>query len=202
MKQAFLSFLFVFGIVGSAAAQESATPENTITVDLSGAFGFAFRNVGQFGLAYERVVDGEHGFVVEGGYSHVHGDPMHLHLFGGRVGYRYHLDGHRWHHPFFGVLVGVQGGVGRYDDHHGVPGTQDSVALSYWGLNATAHIGYRVRLADWFVIQARVGIGYAYYSVETASTHSEAAHAVDEAHRVLANWPIAADAELSVGFAF
>jgi hypothetical protein len=169
-----------------------ALRRNTVTVSpFLGLMGFARVNVADFGVGYERTIGEHHGFYIESTAVHVHGDPTHVTLFGGGVGYRWHRSLTR-SAPFVGVMAIAHVGRGRMDLETG------SEHVDVTSIGGVAQIGYVWRWDRW-VFATRIGAGYGRYMV----TSDNDVEAVEESIRdVLAYVPVELDAELSIGLRF
>ncbi len=187
-----------------AVAHAQERPNVASATPLNGLLGLARFNVGAWGLHYERRI-GEHlGVVVEATMVHVHGPPMHVWLFGGTVGLRYHLlaspSG-----PFVGVHAGYRAGFGRSAatfTANGASRVVEENALSPSQPLLVANVGYRHVFASGFAVTGRLGAGYGPVTTTAGGATTEAAQIAQTTNDVLGFSALAVDTELSVGYAF
>lgn len=186
----------------TAAAQERPTAVSVSP--LSGLLGFARVNVGAWAVHYERRIGPHLGVVVEATGVHIHGPPMHVWLFGGTVGARWHFlptpSG-----PFVGVHAGYRTGWGRSATTvttNGVTRAVEEPSLTPSQLLVVANVGYRWVHASGLAVTGRLGAGYGPFTTTTTGTTPEAAQIAQATNDVLGFTSVAVDTELSVGYAF
>lgn len=173
------------------AEGDAAVRANTVSIDpVLGALGFTGRNVGAWALGYERRVRPRHAVLVEQATVHVHEDPWHLTVLALGAGYRYYLRPAA-SAPFVGLLAGGKLGAGRF-------GAGPDNALTARAVFVTAHAGWRRTWPSGFTVAARLGAGWARYTINDDAPMG----AADVADDRLAPLPFEIDSELSLGLAF
>jgi hypothetical protein len=178
-------------------APASFTPHHAVSVSILGLYAMAGTNVAPYALTYEWIIDDHWGLVVEGRYFHFHHHPIHVNVFGGAIGLRYHVLGLR-SSPFVGVLGGYHYGIGRtHDESH-----QDTEIRTEQPF-VTAHVGYRWVLPSGLNFAVRLGAGWGEHRV--ASSPGVAAptnDALAQARDAIGFGPVAIDGELAAGYSF
>lgn len=173
--------------------QAPAEKENSINVS---PIGLIF---GSYSVNYERLINGHHGFIVEGDYARVSDDSSEQATFGGNLGYRYHWSGGQ-DSGFVGLNVGYGQGTGEAST------TTNNVTKTYdvdsSVTRVTANVGRRWAWDSGFNITLRVGAGYGDYNITTDSDDPEAVQAAKDIDDLLTVFPVAIDGELSIGWAF
>lgn len=186
------------------AAPVLATPPERANSINGNPFGFL---VGSYSLNYERLVNGTHGFLVEGNFGLTEGttttngqaNKSTSTNYGGGAGYRWHWSG-RQQSGFLGLMAGYTVGSGT--------GTLTSGAMSKsfdlkikapW---VVANIGKRWQWDNGLNITFRIGAGWAQYTVSTSSMDPDAQAVKDFMQDILTLLPIAFDGELSLGYTF
>jgi hypothetical protein len=175
--------------------------ENSINGSPLGVF------FGNYSLNYERLVNGTHGFMIEGNFSHssgtstVNGDSTSSKSqeYGGGVGYRWHWRGQQ-DSGFLGLMAGYSVGTGSSTVTSG--GVADTIDLKIKAPWVVANIGKRWQWDNGLNITFRIGAGWAKYTVSTTSQDPSAQDAVKGLQDLLTLIPIALDGELSLGYTF
>lgn len=155
--------------------------------------------VGNYALNYERLVNGTHGFLVEGVFSMRNDGGSSSSLYGGGVGYRWHWSG-RQNSGFLGLMAGYTVGTGE-----GKVGTGSGEQVFDLTISApfvVGNIGKRWAWDNGLNLTFRVGGGWAGYNVTSDSNDPNAQSAVDLVQDLLTFLPITLDGELSIGYAF
>jgi hypothetical protein len=177
----------------SITQQAPAEKENSINVS---PIGLVF---GSYSVNYERLINGHHGFIVEGDYARLSDDDSEQATFGGNLGYRYHWSGGQ-DSGFVGLNVGYGQGTGEAST------TTNDVTKTYdvdsSVTRVTANVGRRWAWNSGFNITLRVGAGYGDYNITTDSDDPEAQQAAKDIDDLLTVFPVAIDGELSIGWAF
>jgi hypothetical protein len=163
--------------------------------------------VGNYSLNYERLVNGTHGFLIEGVLSHVTGTATSgtemfsnkSTTYGGGAGYRWHWSGQQ-NSGFLGLMAGYTVGTGSSTLTSG--GTVSSFDMTVKAPWVVANIGKRWQWDSGINITFRIGGGWARYTVSTTSTDPQAQDAVNSLNDLLKFFPIAIDGELSLGYSF
>ena len=182
----------------TAMAQEAkvaAEAPRVHSVNLS-PLGVAF---GSYALNYEYLLDGYHGFLVEGNFSSSSDDDTSNTSGGALLGYRLHWSGEQ-NSGFIGLSAAYQMGSGDGTVTVNNEKKTFQVDSSYWAV--TANVGRRWAW-DWGLnITFRIGAGYGNYSFSTPSDDPDAQLAVDLTDALLTILPVAFEGELSVGYNF
>jgi hypothetical protein len=154
---------------------------------------------GTYGLNYEHLLDGTHGFLVEGAYAKLGGDDASSTSTSGNVGYRWHWRGQQ-SSGFLGLTMGYGVGSGEATvTYEGETSTWDVDVTTF---KLVPNIGKRWAWDFGLNITIRGGIGYAQYEVSTSSSSEAAQEAVKDVNDVLEWIPVGIDGELSVGWIF
>lgn len=192
-------------LAAASVDAQSVERRNVASVSpLLGLTGFARVNVGAWAISYERRV-GEHlGLLVEVSGVHVHGPPMHVWLFGGTLGARWHFAG-LGSSPFVGLQAGYRTGWGRnaVDLVQGAsarPAVDDGLTPSQ--LLVVANAGYRWVHSSGLTVTGRLGAGFGPIAVAGSADTAESAAVAQATRDVLGFTALAIDTELSVGYAF
>jgi hypothetical protein len=160
-----------------------------------------------YSLNYERLVNGTHGFLVEGKFGFDTGtsasgtetSSSKSTTYGGGLGYRWHWSGQQ-QSGFLGLMAGYSVGSGSSTiTSGGMTQTFDLTIKAPW---VVANIGKRWQWDNGLNITFRVGAGWAKYTVSTSSTDPEAQQGVKFLQDILTFIPIALDGELSLGYSF
>jgi hypothetical protein len=166
--------------------------------------GFLF---GSYSLNYERLVDGTHGFMIEGNLAHSTGtsnsgtetSSNKSTTYGGGAGYRWHWSGQQ-QSGFLGLMAGYSVGAGTSTITSG--GMSNSFDLTIKAPWVVANIGKRWQWDSGLNLTFRIGGGWAKYTVTTSSMDPQAQDAVKFVQDILTLIPIALDGELSLGYSF
>lgn len=166
--------------------------------------GFLF---GSYSLNYERLVNGTHGFLIEGNLSRSTGSVNNgtetssntSTTYGGGAGYRWHWSGQQ-NSGFLGLMAGYSVGAGKSTITDG--GVSNSFDLTIKAPWVVANIGKRWQWDNGINLTFRIGGGWASYTVSTSSTDPQAQDAVRFVQDILTLIPIALDGELSIGYTF
>ena len=154
---------------------------------------------GTYGLNYEFLLDGTHGFLLEGAYAKVGSDDASSTSTLGNVGYRWHWSGQQ-SSGFLGLTMGY--GVGSGEATVTYEGETSSWDVDVTTFKIVPNIGKRWAWDFGLNITIRGGIGYAQYEVSTSSDSEAAQEAVKDVNEVLEWIPVGFDGELSVGWIF
>ncbi len=173
--------------------QAPAEKENSINVS---PIGLVF---GSYSVNYERLINGYHGFIVEGDYARLSDDDSRQATFGGNLGYRYHWSGGQ-DSGFVGLNVGY--GQGRGEASTTTNNVTKTFDVDSTVTRVTANVGRRWAWDSGFNITLRVGAGYGDYKITTDSDDPEAKDAAKSIDDLLTIFPVAIDGELSIGWAF
>ncbi|MBU0553253.1 DUF3575 domain-containing protein [Myxococcota bacterium] len=171
-------------------------PEKANSVNLN-PMGIA---TGNYNLNYERLFDGTHGVLLEGGLSMTDDGDTKSSSMGAGVGYRWHWRG-KQNSGFLGVQGSYYAGTGEAKVSSGgnemMKFDVDTTAVS-----VVPNIGKRWAWDFGLNITFRLGVGWASYSVSTDSKDPLAKDAVKLVQDLLELFPVALDGELSVGWIF
>lgn len=210
MRSRFVLFAGFVSVVASWAFAPSAVAQarerrNVVSLSpLLGTLGFARLNVAPWAINYERRF-GEHlGVLIEATGVHVHGPPMHVWLFGGSLGVRWHFMG-TGSSPFAGVHAGYRGGWGRNAITNTQGGPSQLYAdssLSVGQMQVFANVGYRWTHASGVTVTGRLGAGFGPVVVQGSESTAQSAETAQVTQDVLGFTPVMLDAELGVGYAF
>ncbi len=203
----FAGFVSVIASLGFAPSAMAQARERRNVVSLSpllGTLGFARINLAPWAINYERRF-GEHlGVIVEVTGVHVHGPPMHVWLFGGSLGVRWHFMG-LGSSPFVGLHAGYRGGWGR----NAIANTQGGASqlyadssLSVGQMQAFANVGYRWVHTSGVTVTGRLGAGFGPIAAKGSESSVQSAETAQVTQDVLGFTPVMVDAELSVGYTF
>jgi hypothetical protein len=178
------------------AGEIAAAPrERENSINLS-PLGFA---LGSYYLNSERLFDGTHGVLVEGGFAHSADDSTSSTSLGGGLGYRWHWRG-RQNSGFLGVNASFYRGTADASIESG--GSEKSFDLDVTSYALTANVGKRWAWDNGLNVTFRIGGGYGNYDVTTDSTDPDAKEVAEDVDDFLTLFPIALDGELSLGYAF
>jgi hypothetical protein len=195
-------FALALSLPATAAAQERP---NAVSVSpLLGLLGLARINVGAWAINYERRLGPHLGVLVEASGVHVHGPPMHVWLFGGTVGARWHFFPEATG-PFVGVQAGYRTGWGRSATTvtvNGVPRAVEEPSLTPSQIVVVANAGYRWVHTSGLTVTGRLGAGWGPFTTTAAGTSLESGQIAQNTNDVLGFTSVAVDTELSVGYAF
>jgi hypothetical protein len=210
MRSRFVLFAGVVSIITAwvwapSALAQARERRNVVSLSpLLGNLGFARINMAPWAINYERRL-GEHlGVIVEATGVHVHGPPMHVWLFGGSLGVRWHFTA-TGSSPFVGLHAGYRGGFGR----NAITNTQGGAAqlyadssLSVGQMQAFANVGYRWIHALGVTVTGRIGAGFGPIEVKGGENSAQSVETAQVTQDVLGFTPVMVDAELSVGYSF
>ncbi len=156
--------------------------------------------LGYYSLNYEYLIDGRHGFLVEGTYASYDVDNESVGSYGAGIGYRWHWSGGQ-DSGFLGVSAGF--GVGSSLIRTDVlSDMSESHNIDIRSLYLTGNIGRRWAWDSGFNITLRVGAGYGDYEASTDSMSPEAQQQAADLQEQLAPLKVAFDGELSLGYTF
>lgn len=196
--------LLTFSLLRPALAAAQERPDVVSVTPLNGLLGLARFNVGAWGVHYERRLGAHLGVVAEATWVHVHGPPMHVWLFGGTVGARWHFlptpSG-----PFVGLHAGYRTGYGRGATTvtvNGAPRAVEEPSLTPSQLQVVANVGYRWVHASGLAVTGRLGAGWGPFTTTAGGASAESARIAQETNDALGFTSVAVDTELSVGYAF
>lgn len=179
--------------VNNAFAEETTEtaeqPAKINSVNFS-PIGFLF---GAYSLNYERLVDGQHGLIVEGSFSSSSSGNTSSTSYGGNFGYRWHWSKTQ-DSGFLGAMLGFASGSGEVKE------IDRTVDLTISAPSVTMNIGRRWAWEGGFNITLRFGVGRAFYSVSSNVEGSE--EAVKSLEDLLNALPVTLDGELSIGWIF
>jgi hypothetical protein len=152
-----------------------------------------------YALNYERLVDGMHGFLLEGVFSLSSNSTSKSSMYGGGAGYRWHWSGQQ-QSGFLGLMAGYSVGSGTSTVTSG--GTTSTFDLTIKAPWVVANIGKRWAWDSGLNVTFRIGAGWAGYKVSSNSMDPNVQMGVDALQDLLELIPIALDGELSVGYIF
>lgn len=162
---------------------------------------------GSYALNYERLMEGGHGFMVEGTFNSISATATNASSStSGGIGL-----GYRWHWSkvqdsgFVGLSLGYETGTAKTtvttSTGGGTPTTSAfdlTVSDPYFVMN----IGRRFAWDSGFNITLRIGAGRAAYNISSTSTDPDVKTAIKQVEDAMNTLPIKLDGELSAGFCF
>ena len=198
----FLFFLSSLALSLSAAygAEEAAPEESVIKVSRPKSINFSPFSAfaGSLSLNYAQLLDGYHGFLIEGALVDAIYEPTDpeeakttAEGFDILVGYRYHWSGGQ-DSSFWGVSAGHSRGTSSSDDGSNI---------SYRNTTLTLNLGRRWAWESGFNITFRAGLGFGDYNFKSDGD-TEERFDVTVMNDLFEAFPIGFEGELSLGYCF